>query len=646
MNTEREQSGSPTLEVLELLAQDSPLHHFQELLNHGRRRLSQDQFAELERATQLATNIHAATVQRRQREATMSALVDTVHEMTMPYDPDALLKVITNRARRLLGSDMAYISLNTGDGTTYIHSSDGDTTSLNVGLVVEQSHGLGAMAQEAGAPFWTPDYLNDTRIPHGERIDEVVRVEGLHAVMAVPISSGGEAIGVLYTADRSARHYLPDEISVMRSIADFAAVALDRTRMLDRTRSEMAELELVRIAARRAAAHSEQLDDVRARMITQVLADGNLQDLVSVAAGVLGGSLAVADAHRRVLASAGDAWEMGEELRERARLEAHTARGLVSLDDGIWATPVAAGAEDLGVVLFRSGASQPPTPELERFFRFVGQAVALLLVMQRSTAVAAGPVRDALLDDLLVPSRHPSSQFTHRARRVGLDPDSPYVVVLAHPEGGEHGRAVVWASSYAYRQCGLKTVSGDSVVLLLPGSDASSAARAVFEELSPLLSEPVTVAASGPADCLGRVADLYQEAVSCYDALIALGGAGSAASMDELGFLGLLLSGGHDVDGFIGLTIGPLLDHDAERATDLVATVEAYFASGNSPTRAAEELHVHANTVARRLTRITGVLGPDWQQPPRAVDIQLAVRLLRAREVLRRRRDQADMPGR
>jgi DNA-binding PucR family transcriptional regulator len=46
-----------------------------------------------------------------------------------------------------------------------------------------------------------------------------------------------------------------------------------------------------------------------------------------------------------------------------------------------------------------------------------------------------------------------------------------------------------------------------------------------------------------------------------------------------------------------------------------------------SPVRTKDELHVHVNTVAQRLERIGRLLGPDWQSPPRALEIQLALRL-------------------
>lgn len=75
--------------------------------------------------------------------------------------------------------------------------------------------------------------------------------------------------------------------------------------------------------------------------------------------------------------------------------------------------------------------------------------------------------------------------------------------------------------------------------------------------------------------------------------------------------------------------MGEVVTYDRRRGTDLVRTLDAYFASGMSPARTKDTLHVHVNTVAQRLERIGRLLGPDWQSPARALEIQLALRLHR-----------------
>lgn len=99
------------------------------------------------------------------------------------------------------------------------------------------------------------------------------------------------------------------------------------------------------------------------------------------------------------------------------------------------------------------------------------------------------------------------------------------------------------------------------------------------------------------------------------------------------------------MEAYIASTIGPVLEYDADRLTDLTRTLDAYFASGGSPTHAAEALHVHPNTVSRRLERITDLLGEGWQKPGRALEIQMALRLRKTRAVLHARRLTEPVPS-
>ncbi|WP_036336396.1 PucR family transcriptional regulator, partial [Modestobacter caceresii] len=115
----------------------------------------------------------------------------------------------------------------------------------------------------------------------------------------------------------------------------------------------------------------------------------------------------------------------------------------------------------------------------------------------------------------------------------------------------------------------------------------------------------------------------------CVSTLIALGRSGQSAGAEELGFFGLLVGDQRDVGAFVRATLAPLLDYDARRGTDLIATLRAWFDAGGSHARAAEALRVHVNTVTQRLDRVARLLGKDWAAPDRALEVQLALRLLR-----------------
>ncbi|MEV8588137.1 helix-turn-helix domain-containing protein [Streptomyces sp. NPDC051180] len=650
------------LTVLELVAGQAPPARFETLLDGARRTgLDGDGLARLERAVELAGRIHTGRERDARREAGLATLTDTARDLTFSYDLDSLLRVITRRARRLLGLDLAYVTLRGPHGACYVHTTEGsragtDRTGgprLVPGLKVAEGYGLGGAVQLHGEPVWTADYLADERFApsgsldagvHAPAFDEAaeaaLRAEGLHAMIAAPLRSGDTVIGVLHGADRRVRDHTSEEIGLLAALADLAALAVDKAGLLDRTRAEVSELERDSSRVRTSLTRMRHVSETHGRIMNLVLSGGDLCNVAKAAADALDATVTIRDQGGLCLATAGDLHGLDEEAVAKASLDAHARRRPVLADDDTWVAPVIAGSEDLGGLVVRAASGL--TGEDERLLELAAQAVAFLLLMRRSTAVAEGPVRDELLDDLIADPPHAPQQIAQRARRLGVDLRKPHVLVVARPEGGEQGRAVVWASSYAYRLSGLKTVQGGCIVLLLPGIDASAAAKAVAAELSPLLGHPVSVAAAGPGWSPDGVGRMHQEAGRCLDAMSALGGTGSAASVQDLGFLGLLLSDDHDVEGFVESAIGPVLDYDAERLTDLTRTMEAYFASGGSPTNAAEALHVHPNTVSRRLERIGELLGPEWQKPGQVLEVQLALRLQRTREVLAQGRAATD----
>lgn len=66
---------------------------------------------------------------RRRREAELSALYDTASDLAALTDLDELLTAIVRRARALLQSDVAYLSLNDDErGDTYMRVTDGATS--------------------------------------------------------------------------------------------------------------------------------------------------------------------------------------------------------------------------------------------------------------------------------------------------------------------------------------------------------------------------------------------------------------------------------------------------------------------------------------------------------------------------------------
>jgi purine catabolism regulator len=80
---------------------------------------------------------------------------------------------------------------------------------------------------------------------------------------------------------------------------------------------------------------------------------------------------------------------------------------------------------------------------------------------------------------------------------------------------------------------------------------------------------------------------------------------------------------------FVTEHIGPLLESDHSRRTDLVRTLDSYLANGQRKAATSRELHLRRQSLYQRLTRIETLLGGFLDDPHDLAAIMVALRGLR-----------------
>ncbi|WP_379130180.1 PucR family transcriptional regulator [Paenibacillus sp. sgz500958] len=118
----------------------------------------------------------------------------------------------------------------------------------------------------------------------------------------------------------------------------------------------------------------------------------------------------------------------------------------------------------------------------------------------------------------------------------------------------------------------------------------------------------------------------YQEAVQalslypCYHK--------SLLFYDELGVFQLLLSlnDGKTLQAFIRSYLGPLIDHDQTKGSELMLTLRVYLDHDGSKQIAARNLFIVRQSLYYRLDKITELLGEDFMSPENRISIQVALR--------------------
>ncbi|MEU8659819.1 helix-turn-helix domain-containing protein [Actinoplanes philippinensis] len=614
------------MSVLEILAQGGTAAHLRQRIGAAVAVAGDQENAQ--QAARLALALCAQLERLQYHEKELTSLVDLSRELTAPQDLEALLRFVARRARLLVGADIAYIALRPDGATTaQVRVSDGHVSTLNIGLQVPIGAGLGGEVLSNPSPTWSADYMTDARIRHDPAVDEAVRAEGLHAILAAPLSGTTGPFGALYVGSRTVRNFTRDEVALVSSISDLAGATIQRALDIEKTRQVAAD------AARRAELARTEAARLRERLAWEhelfdmVLAGGSPQNLLDRACERLGGALRLIHANGSVLGTAGRLPGLEQADQEAYAMTAHAADGVLPTRDDLHVTGIRVGQESLGT-LFHHGPADPD------MVAAVAAAAAVLLAQPGKNVPPTGEGRSGVLDDMLAEPQLPPQQLERRAERIGLDLSMPHLVLVITLDGRPGTDVATWTAMRAHRLGGLATSRNGAAVLMVPGTDPGATARAVHAELSPLLRGSVTVGAAGPVQGPAAVYHGYREARRCAEAMTALGLGGTAGSARELGFFGVLLSDNRDVDGFVEATIGPVLEYDHLRGTDLAHTLDAYFETGGSPTYAAQRLHVHANTVARRLERITELLGTDWHKPERQLEVHLALRVARIRRLI------------
>jgi len=619
--------GAAFAELLELLAADAPAPDFDAVVERARNDgWPADEVAALDRARLAALRIRERLEHRRRRETELSALFETAGDLARLRGADSVLPAIVCRTRQILGTDVAYLTLNDeARGDTYMRVTVGSVSPRFKALRLPMGAGLGGLVAQTAAAYATPNYFTDPRFEHTSEIDGAVAEEGLVAIVGVPLRLGERVIGVLFASDRSARPFEPPDVALISSLADHAAVAIDSARMLDETRQALSDLESTSRELQDRSAAVERAADAHDRFADLVVRGGGLEDVSAAVTDVLGGRLFTTDEMGRPLVPGGAAPDESAGIADVAS-RAH-ASGRTVRHERHAVAAVSAGAELLGALVLERDADLSESDQ--RILERAALVTALLLLIRRSVAEAQSRVRGELLEEIIASPERDPDQLRERARLVSADLDAEHAVCVVRVPGGGRDRAAAALGHLGAVRRGLSGRYGGGHVVCLPGQTAKAAAELVSRELGSALEGPVTVGAAGPAAGPAGIASCAVVAERCVQALIALGREGGSASAGELGFVGLLLGAERDVASFVDTTIGPLLDYDARRGTSLMSTVEQYFATGSSPARAAGQLHVHVNTVAQRLERVAALLGPTWQEPERALELQLAVRLHR-----------------
>lgn len=557
-----------------------------------------------------------------------------------------VLDLVASTARQLLGLDFCgvlvpdaeernlVIAGSSGLSATYVARINSDQP---VRLETDARTGApSSRAYRSGRPAAVSDISREPGFIWGG----VAHDQDYRSMLSVPLVTASGVIGTLNSYRSEVHEFDAEETSRLQLLAEHAAIAITSARLVEDLREQH---ELV--------TRSEQIHE---RLLRVAVRSGGMPGIAAALHDLLRTAVLLQDARGEVLAAAGPATE--PPVAGWPTVAPLPGTELVREQDGHVVADVVLSGEVPARVWLPAYAGHLSTVD-RRALEHASVVLSLELLRRRTALEVEQNLRGELLAELLGGADPRASALSHRARLLGHDlARSHFALVAQINTTGQTSadQARRRATEEANRLAStinprpLVAQHRDVIVALWPvsasgpavGPDAAEALRRALCATVGVTS--ATVAVSEPTD--------HQFAEACRTARGALTVAerderiGGVVTLDGLGVAGLLLQldDPAPLRGYADRTLGPLVRHDEQHGTSLVATLRAHLAHRLDRQATAQALILHPNTISQRLRRIETLTGLDLRDPTAALEARSALMVLDVEHGLSRRDPWAD----
>jgi sugar diacid utilization regulator len=420
---------------------------------------------------------------------------------------------------------------------------------------------------------------------------------------------------------------------LLRVLAQQTGIAVANARLHARERAKTAELRTANAALASTVGALERSTAVHDRLTSTAASGEGLDGIATALHELTGYAVVIEDRTGNLIASAGtppaDPYPlMGFEARERWLAQVRT--GEHAVHSGGRLVAIASPRDDVVGVLALvdpdGSAAEDDRTALEH------GATVLAMELARLQSVADTELRLGrdLVDQLLAGTA--STQVLEHARGLGFDVARPHRVfaMTAADLDRRHVELlqVVRRAAVSVDAPALVVARGPTVLLLVDTAvDEDGLVGAVARYMG---GEICRIGVGGACRSVADFPRSQREAEVALRMLHIAGRQAGVSHYDDLGVYRLLaeVQDPDSIEQFVRHWLGPLLDYDAERHTELVTTLSRYLEMGGSYDATADAVAVHRSTLKYRLQRIRDISGVDISDPGARFNLELATRAL------------------
>jgi sugar diacid utilization regulator len=584
-------------------------------------------------------------------ERQVSALAELSRTMVSGADYEQVLRAVIEKVAKILSA--------TGGGFMLYNESSKELVLQKPAFGVDNEDlislyripltrgGNAASVFVTGQPYFTNDAQNDPHLLNNGRL-----LYNAHSILTVPLRVEGKTIGVHHSINKIGGDFTSGDVELMQLLAPQLAVIIQSADLMRELRQRERSLEGI------LENHSALLAMAVERNGMSALVE-RLSELVQMPIVVMDQNGTVYAASRATLpTSPAVVARLRQEISYLAPIPAGAPPArLVDVGDcHIAVLPIAAGNDLLGA-LAAQGAPRRFDNVAIHSLQQASSIFALEIVKEAEIREAESRFTSDILNRLVAETE--LTEASRLLRQLVSGPSQAIraaclVIVGSGNEASARDSEVrqlrlhrllngILIRSRPGSAC-ISQRPGSRFILLFPvedieRDDEASALEGLLHELDRswlfLPGETPIVGVGGVARTALEARRSIEEANMVIAASRALERHSRVIFVEQLGIYRLLGQPveAADVDSFVNNVLGKLLAYDHARQSDWIAFLERFVACNFSPKAAAKELRIHSNTARYRARRIEEILGRDFDVPDDRLDIQLALKIIRTRDL-------------
>ncbi len=170
----------------------------------------------------------------------LEALTKISKAITSDLYLEDILKLIVTVSARVMGSKICSLMLlDEKRQELVIRATQSVSEAYNKKANIKLGEGITGRVAKEGRPIIVLDVRKDPRYIN----QTIARKEGLRSLLSVPMKVKGKAVGVLNSYTSRTHHFSKEEINVLTTVANQAAIVIENAHLLVETRVIREELE-------------------------------------------------------------------------------------------------------------------------------------------------------------------------------------------------------------------------------------------------------------------------------------------------------------------------------------------------------------------------------------------------------------------